>query len=192
MATAPGRTGHILDEPRQLPDRDTYRRTMGRFPTGVAVLTLGCGPLTRAVTVNSVTSVSLDPLLLSVCLGDDSSILAPLLDAARFTVNLLSAGQREHSVRFAGRSRPDGTEATELLRGRPGGNGCLLVGAAVAALECRVAGSVPAGDHVIVLGRVEALHQGPADAEPLIFHRGTYRQLAEPATVLPTPHEGAL
>lgn len=162
------------------PDADVFRRVMGRFPTGVAVVTQGCGALTRAVTVNSITSVSLDPLLLSVCLGQDSSILGSVLRERHFTVNLLRAEQREHSVRFADRSRPTGAPAQACLGGRPGGNGSLVIKDTLAALECRVDGTVHAGDHVIVLGRVEALHQGPHDAEPLVFHGGGYRRLAAP------------
>lgn len=182
MTTSPSRTQHVLDDPPEPPDGAAFRRAMGRFPTGVAVVTQGCGPRTRAVTVNSITSVSLDPLLLSVCLGQDSSILEPLLQARHFTVNLLSAGQREQSVRFADRSRPTGADAQEHLGGRQGANGCLVIGDALAALECRVAGTVPAGDHVIVLGEVETLHQGPPDAEPLVFYGGGYRRLTSPGT----------
>lgn len=190
MTTSTSRPGHVPAAPRdapsrELPDGDAFRRAMGRFPTGVAILTQGCGPLTRAVTVNSVTSVSLDPQLLSVCLGRDSSVLGPLLGAGYFTVNLLSGAQRESCARFAGRARPTGAEAHEELGGRRGDNGCLVVEGALAALECRVTGTVSAGDHVIVLGGVEALHHGPAEAEPLVYYGGGYRRLAPPA---PAPH----
>ena len=182
MTTSTSGTHPVIDGPRALPDGDAFRRAMGRFPTGVAVVTQGCGPRTRAVTVNSVASVSLDPPLLSVCLGQTGSILEPLLEARHFTVNLLSAGQREQSVRFADRSRPTGADAQEHLGGHRGDNGCLVIGDALAALECRVAGTVPAGDHVIVLGQVETLHQGPPGAEPLVFYGGGYHRLTSPGT----------
>jgi flavin reductase (DIM6/NTAB) family NADH-FMN oxidoreductase RutF len=181
MPTSTSPSGHAPAVRREAPDGEAYRRAMGRFPTGVAILTQGCGPLTRAVTVNSVTSVSLDPQLLSVCLGEDSTVLEPLLQAGHFTVNLLSSAQRESCARFAGRSRPTGADAHEELGGSRGDNGCLVVEGALAALECRVDGTVRAGDHVIVLGRVETLHHGPAEAEPLVFYGGGYRRLAPPA-----------
>ncbi|MEU6609280.1 flavin reductase family protein [Streptomyces shenzhenensis] len=182
MAAPTSETGRLRTGRPTAPDGAVFRRAMGRFPTGVAIVTQGCGPRTRAVTINSITSVSLEPTLLSLCLGQDSSMLDSTLSARHFTVNLLTAGQREQSVRCADRNRPTGLAAQSYLGGQRGTNGSLVIDGALAALECVLTTTVPAGDHVILIGRVVALHQGPPDAEPLVFYGGSYRRLtaAEP------------
>ncbi|MER6531835.1 flavin reductase family protein [Streptomyces sp. NPDC001508] len=184
MAAPTSEKGQVTGGRTTAPSGRVFRRAMGRFPTGVAVVTQGCGTRTRAVTVNSITSVSLEPMLLSLCLGQDSSILDSALTARHFTVNLLTAGQREQSVRFADHDRPTGLAAQSYLGGRRGTTGSLVIDGALAALECVLTTTVPAGDHVMLIGRVVALHQGPPDAEPLVFYGGSYRQLtaAEPGS----------
>lgn len=150
------------------------RRTLGHFATGVAVVSARDhrGPV--AATVNSLTSVSLDPPLLLVCLAHGSRSLVALRSTGRFALSLLAADQQPLSDRFARSHEGDLWEgvATE-------GDPPLLVGA-VAGLRCVVHELVEGGDHLIVIGRVEQAEYVDPAPEPLLFHRGRYDRLAEP------------
>ncbi|MGP3925991.1 flavin reductase family protein [Streptomyces sp. 8N616] len=155
-----------------------FRQAMGLFPTGVAVVASGAEASTEALTVNSVTSVSLDPLLVSVCLRPEARVCRRIAQRREFTVNFLAAGQRHLSALFASRSRPVGRQAQWQLGDLVSPRGSVLVHGALASLECAVETLAEGGDHVIVLGRVEALHLGDTDRDPLVFHRGDYTRLA--------------
>ncbi|MEU8622494.1 flavin reductase family protein [Streptomyces sp. NPDC048623] len=159
-------------------DSRDFRQAMGRFPTGVAVVAAGAGVGTEALTVNSVASVSLDPLLVSVCLRPDSRVSRRIAQRGEFTLSFLAADQCPVSTLFASRERPVGLQAQRRLGDVVGPRGSVLVEGALAALECAVEAFGDGGDHVIVLGRVEGLHLGDADREPLVFHRGGYTRLA--------------
>ena len=94
-------------------------------------------------------------------------------------MNFLAAHQRPLSALFASRARPVGRQAQAQLGDLVGAGGSVLVHGAPAVLECTVHTLAEGGDHVIVLGRVEALHlDGGAEPDPLVFHRGRYTRLA--------------
>lgn len=153
------------------------RDALGRYATGVAVLTC-TDPHGRpaGVTVNSFTSVSLEPPLVLWCLARTSGSRAAFTGAGHFTVNVLAAGQRELAVRFSG---PGDRFADLPLPLGPLGDP--VVPGAAATLCCRLTRVVPAGDHLILLGAVEghtaapspvllfadgAFHEGPAPRSP--------------------------
>ncbi|MFF3415768.1 flavin reductase family protein [Streptomyces sp. NPDC002698] len=163
---------------RPVVDSGEFRNAMGRFPTGVAVVASGSGGSTEALTVNSVTSVSLAPLLMSVCLRPEGRVARRIAQRREFTLSFLAADQRQVSALFASRDRPVGVQAQHRLGDLVGPRGSVLVEGALVSMECSVETFGEAGDHVIVLGRVEALHLGDADREPLVFHRGDYTRLA--------------
>ncbi|MFE9443042.1 flavin reductase family protein [Streptomyces sp. NPDC006602] len=163
---------------RSAVDSREFRQAMGRFPTGVAVVASGAGGSTEALTVNSVTSVSLAPLLMSVCLRPEGRVSRRIAQRQEFTLSFLAADQRQVSALFASRDRPVGIQAQRQLGDLVGPRGSVLVQGALASMECVVETFSEGGDHVIVLGRVEALHLGDADREPLVFHRGDYTRLA--------------
>jgi flavin reductase (DIM6/NTAB) family NADH-FMN oxidoreductase RutF len=161
------------------------RRTMGHFATGVSVVTArDRAGRSLGTTVNSLTSVSLDPPLLLVCLGHGSETLGAIRDAGRFGVNVLREGQRDLSDRFA---RPaDGRTwfgvRTHLAEGIP------VLEDALATLECEVHDTVDAGDHLIVIGRVLGADHVDEDPEPLLFFRGRYAAMgAAPPEPAPAP-----
>lgn len=153
-------------------DKDLFRAVLGRFATGVTIVTV-CAPEGRphGMTVSAFASVSLDPTLVLICI-DKNAALAPLLpDLEHFAVNVLTSEQEELSRRFANDldDRFDGIGYTLGKSGAP------LIDNTLAWLECRVVERHPAGDHVIVIGevvRAEA-HSG----SPLLYFRGGYARL---------------
>ena len=147
-----------------------FRRTSGMFATGVLVVTTGREGSFRAITVNSFTTVSLDPTLLLICMAKSSRTLPVMLDSRSLTVNVLREDQEEISRIFASSTIEDGLDrvAWEIgLVGTPVLADCL------AYFHCRVDETYEAGDHIIVLARVEEAQIGD-EGRPLIFFRGRY------------------
>lgn len=152
----------------------TFRAVLGRFATGVAVVTAmtRTGPV--GMTVNSFSSVSLDPPLVLFCLRRASGLRTAFTQAESFTVNVLREGQRDLAGRFAA-SGVDRFGATHF---RQGANGAPLLAGTLAALECTTERIIPAGDHDIVIGRVGTVAADPAAvADPLVYYEGAYRSL---------------
>ena len=164
-------------------DVSAFREAMGSFPTGVTVVTVACddGNL-HGMTVNSFSSVSLDPMLVLVCLDETSRGLGLIERAGAFAVNVLSARQQDVSRWFANRHRPAGSTMFDGVPFEPGVTGGPILVEAAASFDCRLRQSHRAGDRLIVLGEVVALvHRLQLD--PLIFHAGTYKALGhEPPT----------
>ncbi len=144
-----------------------FRRCVGQFPTGVTVVTVDHESTQAGMTVNSFTSVSLEPLLVSVCLASRSRTLGAIREARRFAISILRADQREVAQAFATRAAP--FPATLTSR-HPDGH--VSVSNAVAVLRCSLDQSFEAGDHDIVIGRVDAFEIQPGD--PLVFLRGEF------------------
>lgn len=144
-----------------------YRRALGAFATGVAVILVedARGPV--GLTVNSFTSVSLDPPLILWCLGTDTERYASFAEAERFSVNVLSAQQQDRSERF---SRTDGrAESVEVDRAP---SGTPMLPGALTRLDCVVHDRSTVGDHLIVVGRVERFETREGDG--LTYYRGRY------------------
>ena len=154
------------------------RRTMGHFATGVAVITArdGSGRVFGA-TANSLTSVSLEPPLLLVCLRHRSETLDAIRQSHHFGVTILSAGQRDISGRFARASTPDTWDGVEWHDAA----GVPMISGGVAELRCDLHELVPGGDHAIVIGQVVGADYPDGAPEPRLYHRGAYAELAEPA-----------
>jgi flavin reductase len=154
-----------------------FREAMGSFPTGVTVVTVASddGSM-HGTTVNSFSSVSLDPMLVLVCLNETSRGVGLIERAGAFAVNVLSAGQQDVSRWFANRHRPAGSAMFDSVPFELGVTGCPVLVDATASFDCRLRQSHRAGDHLIVLGEVVALVHRP-HLELLIFHAGTYKSL---------------
>ena len=150
-----------------------FRSVMGRWATGVSVVTSRDGPVDAGLTVNGLLSVSLEPPSLLVSLQHDVDTLPVLLRSRVFGVSFLSAAQRALSERFAGRVPAE--EKFRDLAFHRGVSGVPLLDGALATLECRVVSSTPAYDHVLVVGEVDRAEEGPAGA-PLLFFRGAYAE----------------
>jgi 3-hydroxy-9,10-secoandrosta-1,3,5(10)-triene-9,17-dione monooxygenase reductase component len=159
-----------------------FRDAMGCFATGVTVVTTAVGDELYGMTVSAFNSLSLDPLLVLVCLDNRSRGVELIERSGRFAVNVLAADQAYVSARFAARDRPGGAAAFDGVPIRWGATGCPVVRGAAAHADCRVHATYDGGDHRIVVGRVVGLGSRP-DASVLVFHRGGYRSVgaASPA-----------
>lgn len=149
-------------------DPARFRELCGRFATGVAVITVAGPDGPYGMTVNSFTSVSLDPPLVSVNIDRRSAFHPRIAAAASFTVNVLSTEQEALSRRFAepGRNRFDGVGY------RRADSGGIVLDGCIAAIDCTVTERFEAGDHTIVIGRV---HGGEnREGRPLLYFRGGY------------------
>jgi flavin reductase (DIM6/NTAB) family NADH-FMN oxidoreductase RutF len=152
-------------------DPDLFRAVLGRFASGITVVTAAEDGRDHGMTVSAFASLSLDPPLILVCIAKNATMAPLMARAETFAVNILSGTQEALSRRFAG-TADDRFASVEASRG-PRGN-ALLAGA-LATLECGVFARHDAGDHTIVVGRVEtaAAH----DARPLLYYRGGYATL---------------
>lgn len=149
------------------------RRVAGHFTTGVAVVTTTREGGPCGLTVNSFTSVSLDPPLVLVCLARSARAYGCVDGAGRFAVNVLAEGQEGIARLFASRSEDKfGGLAYRLSR-----RGSPILDGVHAWLECEVVARHPGGQtHTIYIARVVALATG--HGRPLVFHGGQYRSLA--------------
>jgi len=157
-------------------DAAHYRQIIGHFATGVTVITTSADGWLHGMTANALTSLSLDPLLLLVCVDKTAHAHEQIAKAGRFGVNILCEDQEDISRTFAATHEPEqgrlqvvafhfGPEETPVL------DGCL------AYLECEVTEQLAGGDHTVYIGRViggEVVGEGP----PLLFYRGGYRRLS--------------
>lgn len=154
-----------------------YRDTIGRFPTGVAVVTT-TGPAGPAgMTTNAVASLSLDPLLMIVCFETHSRTLEVVRTSRRFAVNVLRAGDEELAAVFA--SKRVGPEKFEALTGHrwTEAHGLPVLDRALAWVACELRELRPGGDHEIGIGEVVGTGAGE-DGDPLVFYRGRYTTVA--------------
>ncbi|WP_420478541.1 flavin reductase family protein [Brevundimonas sp. FT23028] len=161
-----------LEPPPEHPTDETraYRRALGSFATGVCVVTADSpqGPL--GLTINSFTSVSLEPRLLLWCIDEQSERWPVFAAADRFAVHVLPAGDEQIAARFArGVALLDPHE----FERRPDGPPCLPE--ALARFECAVHDRIQMGDHMVIVGRVETYATAEGDA--LTFWRGRYGSL---------------
>lgn len=152
-----------------------YRRVVGRFATGVTVITTVLDGEQHAMTCNSFTSVSLEPVLVLFCAEKIARFHDVVLSTGSFAVSVLAQGQEDVSRRFAVRGRP----LEDQFRGLPYSTGTVtgaaLVDGALAALECRTVSTTDAGDHTVVIGEVLGLGVPDPDGDPLLYYEGRYR-----------------
>lgn len=155
-------------------DAQRFREILGSYPTGVTIVTArDAAGDPFGLTVNSFTSVSLDPPLVLVCIDRLSSSHAALLEAGTFVVNVLADDQSALAARFA----TDPSEERFLdLAWEEGPLGDPVLPGGVAWLACRLHDAHPAGDHTILVGEVVEL--AGSDREALVFHRGGYAVVA--------------
>lgn len=147
-------------------DPRDFRRALGRFATGITVVTMREGEQTHGITVNAFMSVSLEPPLIAVCIDKRANAHATLSETERFGVSMLRSDQEALSNRFAGRPVTLAEDPFEPFAGFP------VVQGALAQLVCRRAAAHEAGDHTIFVGQVEALRS--SDGRPLLYYQGQY------------------
>jgi flavin reductase (DIM6/NTAB) family NADH-FMN oxidoreductase RutF len=156
---------------------ELFRRVMGTFPTGITVITAEREPgQVHGMTANSLTSVSLDPILILVCVDRNAHLQEYLKAQRRFGVNILKDTQREISELFSKPEQDPQEEARLGVRFRWTPSGIPLLCDALGHIDCNVVAQHVYGDHTIFIGEVESLELRQGD--PLVYHRGKYRVLA--------------
>lgn len=166
-----------------MPDPGDFRQLMGLFATGVTLISTQSGTRIHGMTANAVTSVSLDPLLVLVCVGKQARMCGYLQETGSFVINLLTRDQEVIARHFAGPK--DDIEPPEV-RFLDWECGPRLAGA-LCHIGCRAEQTIDAGDHWIVIGRVTALAEGATDADPLLFYAGHFRRLGPVDEDIPEP-----
>lgn len=152
----------------QSADRQSFRAAMSRFATGVAVLTAVHEGQRFGMTVNSLTSVSLEPCQLLVCVSHGSATGRAIKASGVFALSLLERQQMDVARSFVGRD----AGRFEAIACATSADGPPLVEGALATLSCRVADVLTSGDHEILIGDVVECWQRPG--EPLVFFGGSY------------------
>lgn len=153
-------------------DLRAYRDALGCFPTGVAVVTANGLDAHIGITVNSFTSVSLDPPLLLWCMDRHSRRHDTFVRAEGFTVSILGTEHKDVSARLArpGEHALDDIALMQTELGPP------ALADSLAVFECLAEGKMESGDHTILLGRVLRFSR-PSDSAPLVYFRGKYSAL---------------
>lgn len=167
------RKRHTVTRVRSIVDSRAYRRVVGRFATGVVVVTTRLGDVDHAMTVNSFTSVSLDPLLVLFCADRGARFHDLVLESGIWGVSVLPASMEDASRYFSEPGRPVASRHDRWPH-HHGDTGVTLFDQALATLECRNWAVHDGGDHSIVVGQVVSMAT-PAEAAPLIYHEGRYR-----------------
>jgi flavin reductase (DIM6/NTAB) family NADH-FMN oxidoreductase RutF len=173
----------VITSPQETPPSAVgsmeFRRALGHFATGVTVVTYqpeGSDEF-RGTTVNSFTSVSLDPPLILVSLGRQTRSAAALTVGSPFAVNVLHHGQRDLAMHFAGRPKPDTLVEWEVRADVPHLADC------GAYFRCLARDVHEAGDHVLVVGLVKEFRA--YGHPPLLFYRGAFEHVRTPAVPQP-------
>jgi flavin reductase (DIM6/NTAB) family NADH-FMN oxidoreductase RutF len=166
-----------VEEPDLVVDPEILRLAMRQWATGVTIVTTYFEDNRHGMTVSSFTSISLEPPLVMVSLEANTRTHALVKSSGIFGVTILEYSQADISDRFAGRhseysDRFNGIETFVLATGVP------LIPGGLAALDCILISSIPAGTHTIFIGEVLAAQIGQ-DGDPLIYYNRDYRRLAQ-------------
>jgi flavin reductase (DIM6/NTAB) family NADH-FMN oxidoreductase RutF len=154
-------------------DPDSFRSVLGRFASGITVVTTRDGDeRDMGMTVSAFCSVSLNPPLVQVCIDRASSIYPALAASSTYGVSILAAEQEALSRRFA---TAESSRRFDGIGYRRGESGVVLLDDALAHLECKIVASHEAGDHTMFVGEVESAMA--RSARPLLYYRGGYAQL---------------
>jgi 3-hydroxy-9,10-secoandrosta-1,3,5(10)-triene-9,17-dione monooxygenase reductase component len=161
---------------------DFFRKVMGHFVTGVSVVTTLDGDQPQGITVNALSSVSLEPPLVLVALDRRRFITPTVRRAGRYAVNVLAETQQALSDCFAGAEVTPGRDRFCGAAWHPGRTGLPLLEGAIATLECTVVETFSAGDHDLFVGRVDALANVEEHAQPLLYYRRRYLRIERAQT----------
>jgi flavin reductase len=165
----------VSDDPL---DPARFRQAMGRLVAGVSVLTTVAGGHDHAMTADTLTSVSLDPLLVLVCAETETRWHGAVLEAGVFGVSVLGADQRPLSDWFATRGRPLHGQLDRAPHRRGAVTGVALLDGSLMHLECRTTAVHPGGDHAIVVAQVVSITLPDTVGPALVHYRGRYGSIA--------------
>ncbi len=158
-------------------DSRAFRSTMGLFATGVVVVAVEVDGEIYGMTANAITSVSLEPLLVLVCVQKEAHLMNYLRRCKGFSISILNEDQENLSRFFANMWLQAEPPPFTFI---PWVGGPRLDGA-IGALACRITEVIEGGDHWIVLAQVLDLYRAENPANPLLYYHGQYRRILEPA-----------
>ncbi|WP_256840997.1 flavin reductase family protein [Ornithinimicrobium cryptoxanthini] len=158
-------------------DPDLYRRAIGRFATGVTVATTFAGQHDHAMTANSITSVSLDPVLLLICVERAARWHDAVLESGVFGISVLGHHARATASWLSTPGRPLHGQLDRVAHHRGQVTNLALIDGALAAFECRTTDVHVAGDHSLVVGEVVGIELPPRVDPALVHFRGRYGHL---------------
>jgi flavin reductase (DIM6/NTAB) family NADH-FMN oxidoreductase RutF len=150
---------------------------MGRFASGVTIVTARVGSIDHAMTANAFTSVSLEPMLVLVCVEQEARFHDAVIEAEEWGVSILDGSARAVSEWLATRGRPLHGQLDRVPHHRGPVTGAALLDQSLATLECRTVATYPGGDHTIVLGEVVSVATRDSDDGGLVHFRGRYERL---------------
>lgn len=158
-----------------------FRDAMGQFATGVTLVTTRAPDgADHAITANSVTSVSLNPLLVLVCVERASRLHEAVLESGLWAVSVLGLDGEPVSRRLARRGHDTDGALAGVAHSRGRHTGALMLDTALSTVECRTVAAHPGGDHTVLVGEVLAMAMPQPAGPPLVWHRGRYTGLAGP------------
>jgi flavin reductase (DIM6/NTAB) family NADH-FMN oxidoreductase RutF len=156
---------------------DRFRLAMGRFATGVTVLTTFSGGHDHAMTANAITSVSMEPMLVLACVEVDARFHDAIIDSGVWGVSVLGASQRPVAAWLSTQGRPLHGQLDRIGHHRGPETAVALLDDSLATLELRTTAVHPAGDHSIVVGEVVSLSSSEHPADALVYYRSRYQAL---------------
>lgn len=150
-------------------DDQAFRQAMGKFTTGVTVITTKANGEIHGMTANAFMSVSLNPKLILISIDEKANMKKYVETAGKFAISILSNTQKEMSAYFAGQIKEKRTIEFDIFNEMP------VIKNAITYVTCTVNKSVQAGDHTLFIGKVtdSAVRSGG----PLIFYEGKYKEL---------------
>lgn len=158
-------------------DRGRFRLAMGRFATGVTVVTTHVDGRDHAMTANSFASVSLEPPLVLICVETEARFAQAVLGSGVWGVSVLAHHARPAAAWLATRGRPLHGQLDRIPHRRGAVTGVALLQYALATLECRTDQVVQAGDHHVLIGDVLSADLVEHADDALLYYRGRYRTL---------------
>jgi flavin reductase (DIM6/NTAB) family NADH-FMN oxidoreductase RutF len=164
-------------EPYREPSSDVYRLAVGRLATGVTIVTSRLGVVDHAMTANALASVSLEPLLVLVCVEREARFHDAIVESGLWGVSILPSTARATADWLATRGRPLHGQLERIATHR-GVTGVALLDESLSTLECETTDAYPGGDHTIVVGRVRAVEISDRAGDALVYYRGRYDTLA--------------
>nr|WP_205963947.1 flavin reductase family protein [Psychrobacillus sp. BL-248-WT-3] len=150
-------------------DNQLFRTIMGSFATGVTVITTQVENEVYGMTANAFMSVSLEPKLVAISIGDQAKMHSYINSSKRFAINILTANQLELSKQFAGQLNSNLEVAFDYYQEHP------ILKNSLAVITCELFNQIDAGDHTIFIGKVIGVKHEPS--EPLLFFGGKYQEL---------------
>lgn len=150
-------------------DDRLFRDTMGKFATGVTVITTEHEGKVHGMTANAFMSLSLNPKLVVISIGEKARCLNKIRESGQFAVNILAEDQEEYSMIFAGQKKNEVDIIFDRLAGIP------VLPGALAQISCEVVSEYIEGDHTLFIGKVQDISL--EDKDPLLFYSGKYRSL---------------